>query len=293
MIRELIFKIAEPHFSKYKKEKFDEFVTNNPELISEYEEFKGELGKLICQTTYWHGTGRYQYLKRGDSKYEGVPNKETYDVLSKIITEGGLKPHYDPWAEKYIKTPYSISLANNWGYGRMYAHYHMDESKKLLYEIAPINFWYRIIIWIQLTEHYFKFALGFFIWYTFSDSLQRQGKVWLSSFRSDINKKWPFWKILTAQSDISGNYPILFAIKSGLKTLEIPKILRFLETRTDQTISFNQLAFIAVPYQNTKDVQKLFLEITHEVEIFPLEFIELYMRQYSLKQIMDQSYSTD
>ncbi|MCA9361697.1 hypothetical protein KC845_04050 [Candidatus Kaiserbacteria bacterium] len=290
MVRNLIFKIFSKSFHRIKNESWVGFSNKQPELIQEYESKKSEIDSLVKKTRYWHGTGRYQYQKSGKSKYEGVSNKETFDVLEKILNEHGLKPHYDPWAEKYVKTPYSISLANQWGYGKMYAHYHLDENKKLSYEIAPITFWFRVIIWIQLTENYFKFALGFFILYAFSSSLQNQGKVWLSTFRSDTNKKWPYWKILTAQSDIKDNYSILFGIKDDLETLEIPKILRFLETRTDKLIDFDKITFVAVPAINVGETEVVFKNYNIKVEIFSLELLEIYMRQYSLKEIMTQSY---
>ncbi len=290
MIRNFIFSRAEKQYIKYKNKGWKKFKIKNKELISLYKDKEAEIDQLVKNVRYWHGTGRFQYKKQGESKYEGVSKNETLDLLQKIISDGGLKPHYDPWGGKYIKTPYSISLANQWGYGKMYAYYHSFEDDKLQYEIAPIDFWYKLIMRIQLTENYFKFALGFFIWYALSDSLKKQGKVWLSTFRSDTDKKWPFWKILTAQSDINDNYSVLFAIKGEVNVVEIPKIMRFLETRTDEHIEFNQISFVAVPLSKVEVTKRLFSKNSLTIKIIPLELIEIYMRRYSIKQIMTQSY---
>lgn len=293
MFRKLILWRRNKEFQTFKDAGFSEFAARHSSFINEYEAEEERIDTLVKETKYWHGTGRYQYAKQGTSKYAGVSKKITFDVLAEIIHEGGLKPHYDPWAERYVKTPHSISLANQWGYGKMYAHYHLDENASLQYEIAPISFWYRVIIWIQLTEHYCKFALGFLIWYTFSDALQKQGKVWLSAFRSDTEKRWPFWKILTAQSDIPHNYSILFGVKDCLTPLAIPKILRFMETRTDTLIAFGDITFVAVPYANVREMKQILIERGVPVPVLSLEFLEIYMRQYSLKEIMTQSYRSN
>jgi hypothetical protein len=172
----------------------------------------------------------------------------------------------------------------------MYAHYHQDKTTNLLYEIAPIQFWYKAVMRIQLTENYFKFALGFLILYTFSNALQKQGKIWLSTFRSDTHKKWPFWEILTTKSDIKGNYGVLFAIKDCFEPLKLPKILQFLESRTDTLIKLEDVNFIAVPYDNVSETQKILDGANLKTPIIPLEFLELFMLRYSLEEVMSQSY---
>ena len=199
--RNHIIKRNSQKFNDFKVSSYIELEKHNPKLIEDFKAFEDTIHRLVLLTKYWHGTGRYQYQTNGTSKYEGVDHKNIFDVLQTIISQNGLVPRYDPWFEKYVHTPYSISLANQWCYGKMYAHYHLDASTKLAYEIAPISFWYHVLIWIQLTENYCKFMFGFLIVYTFSNALQKQGKTWMSTFRSDIDKKWPFWKILTAQSE--------------------------------------------------------------------------------------------
>jgi len=238
--RGLIIKKYHKQFKLLLTDSLEGLKRNNPELLAEYEDQAQTIHKLVMQTKYWHGTGRFQYKTSGNSKYDGVRHSETFDVLEDVVKEGGLAPHYDPWFEKYVHVARTTSVANQWCYGKMYGHYHLYEEDSLLFEIAPAKFWYRVMIWIQMTENYCKTMFGFLILYTFSNALQNQGKIWMSTFRSDINKKWPFWKILTTQSDIKDNYSILFGIKDELKIIKIMTLAVFLESRTSEEIKFEK-----------------------------------------------------
>ena len=285
-----MFKSLSVDYEKYRSNGIEDFKLKHEEIFSEFKDQEKLISQLLHQTRYWHGTGRYQYAKQGESKYAGVNHYETLDVLNKIILEKGLKPHYDPWVGKFTTTSYSLSVANQWGYGKMYAHYHQDETTDLQYEIAPIKFWYKTLIRIQLTENYFKFALGFFIVYIFSNALQKQGRVWLSTFRSDTHKKWQFWEIMTTKSDIKGNYGILFAIKDCFQPIKIPRIMQFLESRTDSQIFLKDISFMAVPYNKVVETEQIIRVANVDIVVIPLEFLELYMRRYSFTEIMTQSY---
>ena len=126
--------------------------------------------------------------------------------------------------------------------------------------------------------------------YIFSNALQKQGKVWLSTFRSDTHKKWPFWEIMTTKSDIKGNYGILFAIKDCFQPIKIPKIMQFLESRTDSQIFLKDISFMAVPHNNVLETKNIINGADLNIPVIPLEFLELYMRRYSFTEIMTQSY---
>ena len=289
-IRHMVFASLNKEYERYRSRDINDFKTKHPEMYAEFLDNESTITDLLSKTKYWHGTGRYQYTKQGESKYDGVNHQETFDVFNTIIEAGGLKPHYDPWVGKFTTTTQSLSVANQWGYGKMYAHYHQDETTDLLYEIAPIKFWYKAMMRIQLTENYFKFTLGFLIVYTFSNVMQKQGKIWLSTFRSDTDKKWPFWEILTTKSDIKDNYGILFAIKNCFESIKLPKLLQFLEARTKTPIELEDINFIAVPYNKVSETKARLRTSNLDTPVLPLEFLELYMRRYSLTEIMTQSY---
>jgi hypothetical protein len=290
LLRNRIIRRNTKRFDVYKKKSLAEVQVTHPKLYADFLEHKESLKALLLGAKYWHGTGRYQYVHQGDSKYEGVLHNNTKDVLKELCAQGGLQPHYDPWFEKYVHTPMSISLANQWCYGKMYAHYHLDEKKSLQYEIAPVSFWYHVFIWIQLTEHYCKFMFGFLILYTFSSALQKQGKRWMATYRSDLDKKWPFWKILTAQSDINSNYGLLFAITDDIATIPIMKIGRFFETRTIELIPFSKMQFVGVPYENVIETEAVLAQHKVLLPVVPLEFIELFMADFTLHDLEYQSY---
>ncbi len=285
-IRRFVFQTLNKEYEIYRNGSVEKLQNISPDFISQYQEQEPLLTELLAQSRYWHGTGRFQYVKKGESKYEGVSHHETFDVLKVILQDQGLKPHYDPWVGKFTTTSYSLSVANQWGYGKMYAHYHQDEETSLLFEIAPIDFWFKAMLRIQLTENYFKFIFVFFIVYIFSNALQKQGKVWLSTFRSDTNKKWPYWKIMTTKSDIKGNYGILFAIRDGIETIKLPKLLQFFETRTAELVGLDKINFVAVPYENVTETKEIVRSVAPQIPVIPLEFLELYMRRFTLEEIM-------
>lgn len=285
IVRDGIIKWHEPTFKGYKKSSIEKLKEQNPALLKSYQEYEG-INRLLGDVQYWHGTGRFQYSKLGMSKYDGASKTETVDILEKIISDGGLYPQYDPWFERYVKTPYSLSLANQWFYGKMYSHYHQDEKTDLAYEIAPISFWFKVFISVQFTERWGKIIPAFVILYLFSNKLQNQAKKWLSTFRSDTDKKWPFWKILTSKSDIKNNYPILFAVKKDVKTFPIMKLARFFEVRTPNPVRFNDVAFISVPINQVEETRKILSLNKIDTTVVPLEYLELYMTKYSLKQIV-------
>jgi hypothetical protein len=288
--RKIIIRLNNYTFANYKNTSYIGLEIKNPKLIAEYKIYEQELIDLLSQTKYWHGTGLYQYQITGESKYNGVNHTKILNVLETILSNKALVPNYDPWFEKYIHSSKSISLANQWFYGKMYAHYHLNENDSLQYEIAPINFWYKMFIWIQLTEHYCKSIFGYLILYIFSPSLQKQGRVWMSTFRSDVDKNWPPWKILTAKSDIPNNFSILFGIKDEIETIKVMPYASLFETRTTKPMPLSKCTFVAVPYTNIEYTKKLLIKQNINLKIIPLEYLELQMSKNTLYQIITNDY---
>jgi hypothetical protein len=68
------------------------------------------------------------------------------------------------------------------------------------------------------------------------------------------------------------------------------KLATFLESRTDEKISFDKINFTAVPHKNVAETQEFFKSKGTEIVVVPLEFIELYMTKYSLREIVTQDY---
>jgi hypothetical protein len=115
-IRHLVFASLDKEYDEYRSSDITDFKTKQPEVYAAFLKNESLISELLKQTRYWHGTGRYQYTKHGDSKYAGVDRSAAFDVLHAIIDATGLKPHYDPWVGKFTTTTQSLSVANQWGY---------------------------------------------------------------------------------------------------------------------------------------------------------------------------------
>jgi|GEM_PF-5078250 len=286
ILRNRIIRRNERKFKEYVEDRLSQ-VDTTAIWYEEYIQHKEMLTKLLSSTCYWHGSGRYQYAFSGEHKYTGVGNEETKDILAEVLAQGGLKPKYDPWMEKRIHVSYTLSLANQWFYGRMYSHNYQWEQMPLQFEVAPVYFWYNLVIWFHVTEYYCKSLVRFIPHYVLSPSLKKQAVAWTSSFRSDsFTKKWKPRELLTTKSDIENNYGVLFGISSDIRAIPLMNEARFLESRTTDSIEFNNIKFMAVPYTNLVETLELFHQYSVDCHVIALEWLEVYMAELSFKDIV-------
>jgi len=285
VLRDLIIRRNKKLFQEYCAAAL---AQKNIEIEKSYAEHQVLVGQLLKKTKYWHGTGRYRYEYIGDSKYNGVHHSTVVDGLNKIFKQRGLLPNYDPWMQKSIGVSHTLSLANQWFYAKLYANNYQSEQQSLQFEIAPAEFWYRIVMWLHTTEHYCVSVIKFMREFVLSAGLRHQALVWLSSFRADaFSRKWPILKLLTARSDIKNNYGIIFGISKNIQTMDLMKEAKFLEARTQEEVSFESSTFMAVPYINVNETKELAKQCSIDVPIIALEWIERHMSQRSFREIID------
>ena len=75
------------------------FKQDKLRLITLYQSHYELIKDLYKDAYYWHGTGRFHYKHKGSSKYDAGFSDELIDVLKSIISNDGLKPHYDFWTK--------------------------------------------------------------------------------------------------------------------------------------------------------------------------------------------------
>ncbi|MCC6323297.1 hypothetical protein IT400_00740 [Candidatus Nomurabacteria bacterium] len=267
------------------------------ETILQQDEFKEygamfpEIQDCYKEVGYWHGTGRYRYGKGTLSRYDDVGSKQISDMLESIISEGGLKPHKEPWLYKIdkigIKSNKTTSLTPFRMYAKLYAGLYLNENKKLLYEYGSVKFWFGIFIMVQILNLkflYFVLTRGLF-WLS-TKSTYKDTKTFMGTIRSDIEQKniSPF-KGHLLRSDIVGNYPILFGIKKTIKIVHFNSILERLEKRTDNPILFNDITHIEVPINNVKETEELLKQKNIDLKIIPFEYGEVYCNNYLLENL--------
>jgi len=100
--------------NKIRKRAFEAFV-EEPMDSTRLE----ELSELDHQTSYWHGTGRYQHQ-----------GGEDVDVLGAVLNNAALNPPVDPYTTESDPSE-TVSLARTRLYARAYADIHSDHLEQL------------------------------------------------------------------------------------------------------------------------------------------------------------------
>lgn len=221
------------------------------------------------QTEYWHGTGRYQYR---DSK--------VVDILKNMIEQGGLRPHSDDI--DLIGVMDSVSLARSRTYARTYADLHENGEK------GERNG--STLLWASA----FMGSLAL--------KVVQEEKMWHSSnrqrvlqhFETSSSRQWykkvrqtPTGTIGTFArgSDIEGNYPILFGIKTGAVTPALTSASVALhEVRSTNPVGFDDLTHIEVPASKQLETQTMLAEAGIEVPVMAIEDFEAYAARQSFAE---------
>ena len=254
----------------------------------EYEVYLPRIKRACKEANYWHGTGRYHYRHVDGSRYAGIINDDTIDVLQSIISDNGLKPHHDPWIDSGGKT---ISLATVRMHARAFARIHASEEAIFLYELGSIKYWLRLyflLLAVWLLSN-FRSHLNFMrslVRYSFSKDIQN----WASAIRKPVNQKVisisDIFKGNIPTSDIKDNYPVLIGIATDSKHLiETIPLTHKVERRSLQSINLGKFTHLEVPFDKVKEIQQLLAEKKVNVKVLPLEFVDLYMSDVSLKQL--------
>lgn len=264
--------------------KGEELKKDNPE----YQAWVSQIESCLQKATYWHGTGRYHYQYKGESRYESVNVDGLLDVFGSIIEHDGLIPHQDPWIDSGGKT---VSLGTVRIHSRLFARIHLYEHEKLIYELGSVRYWVRLYMcllffWLFANLDSFRqFGKSLFRRSTYKDL-----QSWTGAIRKPQNGKvislWNFVSGESPDSDIKENYPILFGIAKGiLEVINTIPLTHAVEVRSLQSVTLKDFTHIEVPLGKVKETEEFLKTKNVSLPVLPMEFVDAYMCDVPLKQL--------
>lgn len=277
MFQKLIFLIAKQYLKPIHN------LASHP-LYSEYLNYLPILEKCYQRAHYWHGTGRYHYKPRGKSKYEGVDNSQTYDILESIVDAGGITPKYDPFISVNGGFGETISLTPYRMYARAYALFNMFEETNLQYLYGTSKFWYCLLLPLQILEWGFTSSIKRVFKIQKDKNSINKYKVWFDTFRKETN--WSILNFHAVRSDIPHNYGLLFGIKKeGVQVVHFDPAFEHFETRANNLIKLSDLTHIEVPLNKVDTTTELLERKKINLIVIPLEIGEIYCNKFSLEKL--------
>ncbi|MEK7530808.1 MAG: hypothetical protein AAB573_02975 [Patescibacteria group bacterium] len=255
---------------------------------SEYQNYLPYIQECYERATYWHGTGRYHYSYRGESRYENVNGDGLLDVLSSIIQRNGLTPHKDPWIDSGGKT---VSLGTVRMHSRLFARIHLYEHDTLLYEFGSVPCWVHLYTRLLLLWLFTNLVNSRqFVKSLFRRSMYKDLQSWVGAIRKPKNGKvislWYFVSGESPDSDIHDNYPMLFGITKGtFEVIDAISLTHAVEVRSLQPVALKDFTHIEVPLAKIKETE-LFLESKGaSLRVLPMEFVDMYLANVPLRKL--------
>ncbi|MBP7058291.1 hypothetical protein KBB06_03075 [Candidatus Gracilibacteria bacterium] len=300
--RELFLKTRLELFNKGKGDYDKKQFLADPEVRTQFEEQKDEIIKILQGTDFFHGTGAKHYPE----KYNGT-SIEIKDSLSAFLTEG-LIPQYDLFNKNWTKAERSLSFTQLQVYARLYASCFLSEGENLAYEYGSRAFWIRLLLTRMAVNAvtdplYVKTVAKKKLkrWSGDPDALQekqelgKDSRFWTRSFRNDdkfIGGLGAFRALEKAKSTIPGNFPVIIGFNNkDINLLPIKyKTISMYEQRTDSIIPPQNFTHIQVPLSNLAQVKKRVQDLGLQVQVIPIEFVELVNSDSSIQQL-SRSYS--
>ncbi|MBN2015345.1 hypothetical protein JW766_00760 [Candidatus Dojkabacteria bacterium] len=246
--------------------------------------YKTEINELYKQKLYWHGTGRFQYVSE-KGKVE--------DILKMIIGSDGLVPHKKfAQIDNREKLRNTISLSKIRMYASIFAQMHKDAGSKEYFLFGKRLFWLLAILFCNFLDNPIRILSQ-----TLHYSLLG-GKEQMISMQSRVCRKerikdfklfiLQYLHMSTLNSDISGNYPILIAVKrEGIKLLKPVHRIDLYEEKTEEPIHFSGVSHIEVPYAAIKSTSSILREAHKNIRIIPIEASEFYLyEKFSIKDLL-------
>lgn len=254
-------------------------------LYNQYQKYLPLLNRCYSEAHYWHGTGRFHYKLKGKSKYAGVDNSQTFDVLDSIIQCGGLAPKYDPFILVDGKLGESISLSPFRIYARAYAEFNQNENANLEYTYGSTKFWFYFLGILQLLEGNFLTNFKKLRYMQTNQAFIKKSQPWFYTFIKDSNKfQWKVTNFHKLRSDNSDNYGMLFGIKKeGVHLVHFDPVIERFEARSGKLIMICDLTHLEVPLNKVKQTEEFLEKKKVNLPVIPLEVSELYCNRFSLK----------
>lgn len=224
------------------------------------------IAKVMEQTTYWHGTGRYQYRVG-----------KVVDVLDYIATHRELQPALDPF--EVSGQMQSISFARARIYARAYADIHRDPGV-LAERYGTSAFWSVVF----LADYVLEAARDEGGLRRVIQRLQQNGK---DEWHAKVNQQpLSVFSTFAAGSDIPGNYPILFGVHA-IAELPVSRAIAIHEARSAEPTKLDsQVTYLEVPRAYIKETEEVLAKHAIDLRVYALEDFEHYAATLPASQLM-------
>ncbi|MEK9166868.1 MAG: hypothetical protein AAB836_01050 [Patescibacteria group bacterium] len=278
----------------------------NPELEKMYENSRAEIESVLNGTEFFHGTGRYRYLPKGNSKYDGVSDEEGVDILGTVL-EDGLRPQEDLFSEVFTGEDKStISLTHQRMYARVYASlFEEEDNGKLEYEYGSQAFWAkcffsRIILdmftdpkwytaWVKQLGSFINNHSNFKKRIAVSNKVSSRIDSWQKNTRNDDRyNRLPMSLMCYGRSLIAGNHGMIIGTKPGaVKAVPILHgYVRRYEIRSDEPVTPDQFSYLEVPLSVIEETRDLVSDAGHpDLKILPMEIMERHHQNLPVKNL--------
>jgi len=239
-----------------------------PELLAHYE-------RVSNNAEFWHGTGRFQYNRN-----------KVIDVFQGILDHGTIQPKHDVYSIIISgEEMQSVSATRLRIIARSYADTHglgIQEQHRYGSSLWWVAYYYNLCYVEILAKHSLAMARN---WSTF-DRKSRNSRGERTWGKKVHTKAKSVWDTFGMGSDIEGNYPILFGIKKGQATAELPKSMQKWEIRIVTPITLSSLSHIEVPEAKVVEVRNILLKNGYNVAVFPIEAGEFVASQKDIADLL-------
>lgn len=272
-----------------------------PELVRAYEERRDEIERVLADTELYHGTGRYRYLPKDGSKYNGIVSSEDGIHLLATVLEEGLRPQEDLFAEVFTgKDQPSISLTHLRMYARIYANLFEESGNgKLSYEYGSQSFWWQYL-GLRMVLNMFTDPEWYSDWIanikirlfekeesehrlTRRKLLRSRMDGWQRTFRHDDKYDGlPHHLMCFGKSTIPENHGAIVGVAKGaVQPLPILHgYVRRYEVRSGQAVNPDQFTYLEVPEAVVEQTRALVADSSFpDLPVIPMELMELHHQQ--------------
>jgi len=228
-----------------------------------------QIAKVMEQTMFWHGTGRYQYR---DGK--------VIDVLDYIATHRKLQPGPDPFE---VSGPmHSLSLARARIYARAYADLHRNPD-------MPAERYGTSAFWsvVFLADYAVEAASEEGGLKRVIKRLQQSGK---DEWHAKVNQQpLSVFSTFAVGSDIPGNYPIIFGV-SSITPLPTSHAIALHEIRSGDPVQLDsQITHLEVPHAHITETNEVLSRHAIILPVYALEDFERYAATLPISRLMNHS----
>jgi hypothetical protein len=252
-------------------------------LEKRYAEQRQRITSLYEDVSVWHGSGRYELNETG----------EIIDILEGVAAANALNTHNDEW-DTSLGEVASISTTNIRPYAAGYADMHQLVGEELEYRDSRSNPTWIMRALRKIILQSPAAAVSFIRNMRKLNNKISAGDAdaWIARKTGDsqVSGDQKASEFLHRRSQISGNYSILWGVKSGsFEPVKTAKFVEKTEKRANTPIALDDVTHVEVPFAYISETQEVFDRHGITLPIIPRELGERYSSEFSDRQLITGS----